>query len=561
MIRDTIDSYKNVRSDSPEASIIRKMEDIYQKLQVAFAKGAMDAGKNFQNAENTTNEGGVRYHSQSKKSLEDKYYARLIDQWDGEDHGGAFRVCSPSSALLTVGIPNVDIWFDQSKASKQLKSKVEVDKKILKSIPDVLQNPIVIAESYDNSVVVFGKLYDTWGHPIVVALRVNSTDRRNHITLANKIRSVGTRNTDLDKLLADSAILYLNENKKETNNWFNALGRSTPFGGTRFGLIRSIAFNLPEVKKDSQGKHLTAKQKKYFADSKERDANGNLRVMYRGDLEEVTVFDRKKSKTSNLYGRGFYYTSEKSQAGQYGIVRAFYLNTVDPLMPGQHKITKDQMLRFLEAIENDSEDYDLYNYGEGATAQSVLETVWGKGDFEMLQDVSASAIGDLVAAVELFNEINGTTYDSIRLHTETVIFNSNQAKLTTNKNPTDNPDIRYSIGQKTDGAVQALLEKENDALREDVARLKELLKLQGRETHGTRFTASSVEAAARMLKKNAGAKGDTKALTKLLSGFYEYIAKTKVLTWENVREKAKPIANWLMDHVEHGRSNYNKKYR
>lgn len=116
---------------------------------------------------------------------------------------------------------------------------------------------------------------------------------------------------------------------------------------------------------DSDGNQLSAGQQFHFSKSQERDADGNLQVMYRGDSEEVTVYDRKKSKPSNLHGRGFYYTNAKSHAGQYGIVRAFYLNTVDPLMPGQHNITKEQMLRFLEAIENDGEDYDLYNYGEG----------------------------------------------------------------------------------------------------------------------------------------------------------------------------------------------------
>ena len=103
------------------------------------------------------------------------------------------------------------------------------------------------------------------------------------------------------------------------------------------------------------------------------------------------------------------------------------------------------MLKFLEAIENDGEDYDLYNYGEGATAQSVLDEVWGKDDFAMLQDINAGAVGDFVAAVELFNEVNGTNYDGIMLPTETVTFNSEQAKLTSNKKPTNNPDVRFSL--------------------------------------------------------------------------------------------------------------------
>ena len=121
---------------------------------------------------------------------------------------------------------------------------------------------------------------------------------------------------------------------------------------------------------------------------------------------------------------------------------------------------------------------------------------------------------------------------------------------------TEQNDIRYSVGRKTDKAVLEMVEKENAKLREDLSQLKELLKLQGKETHGTKFTPSSVEAAARYLKKNAGAKGDTKELTKLLTAFYEHIATDTELTWESVREKAKPIANWLMDHREHTRSDY-----
>ena len=43
--------------------------------------------------------------------------------------------------------------------------------------------------------------------------------------------------------------------KKETRVWFNALGRSTPFGGTRFGLIRSVSFrklNVNDYSRESE---------------------------------------------------------------------------------------------------------------------------------------------------------------------------------------------------------------------------------------------------------------------------------------------------------------------
>ena len=220
-----------------------ELEAVAQKWQEAFDAAEQQAEK----AKTAAGEGdGVRYSL--KKNGIDKYYARQIDQWDGKDHGGAFRVGAVSDALLKVGVPDVDIWFDQSKAAKQLEGKSEITKDVLKQIPEVLERPIAISESYDNTVMVFGQLFDGSGNPIVVAIRISSTNRRNHISIVNKIRSVGTRSHNLDALLADDKLLYLGENKKETKKWFNALGRSTPFGGTKFGLIRSISNPVENVK-------------------------------------------------------------------------------------------------------------------------------------------------------------------------------------------------------------------------------------------------------------------------------------------------------------------------
>lgn len=166
--------------------------------------------------------------------------------------------------------------------------------------------------------------------------------------------------------------------------------------------------------------------------------------MYQGSTADFTVFDRKKSRGSNLYGRGFYFTADKNQAKIYGEAKPYYLNIEHPLSPGQHNISKAQMRKFLEAVFENDDEYSPENYGENATVDSVLKSVFGKGDFEMIQDVNATAIGDMVAAVELFNEVNGTEYDGLILEKETVIFNSEQAKNIDNLNPTENPDVRFS---------------------------------------------------------------------------------------------------------------------
>lgn len=204
-----------------------------------------------------------------------------------------------------------------------------------------------------------------------------------------------------------------------------------------------------KIAKDSLGNELTEAQTEYFKDSKERDKDGNLRVMYQGAAEDFSVFDRKKSKPSNLYGRGFYFTDSVTNANLYGSARAFYLNITNPLSTDKRTITRIQMRKFLNAVAK-NEDYGIENYGTRDVGEVLASVYSGKSDFAMIQDVNATCIGDLVAAVELFNEVNGTSYDGFILDTESVTFQSAQAKLTLNKTPTLDPNISYSLPDDLD---------------------------------------------------------------------------------------------------------------
>ena len=119
--------------------------------------------------------------------------------------------------------------------------------------------------------------------------------------------------------------------------------------------------------------------------SKVVNADGTPKVMYRGGNETFNIFDRKKSKYSNLYGRGFYFTDSESHAKQYEDVRAYYLDVKNPVSTNEKTITRKQLRTFLEAVA-ENEDYGLENYGYGATVDSVLRSVYGKNDFAMLYD-------------------------------------------------------------------------------------------------------------------------------------------------------------------------------
>lgn len=110
--------------------------------------------------------------------------------------------------------------------------------------------------------------------------------------------------------------------------------------------------------------------------------------------------------------------------------------------------------------------------------------------------------------------------------------------------------VLFSDRDPTAEATRAALEKENGKLREDVSRLRELLRLQGKVTGGTVPKQSSVEAAAKWLNKYAGAKADVKELSGMLTDFYKFLATDKDYSWDDVHQRAMVIARHLQDNVQ-----------
>ncbi|MEG2679807.1 MAG: hypothetical protein RR949_07670, partial [Oscillospiraceae bacterium] len=297
-------------------------------------------------------------------------------------------------------------------------------------------------------------------------------------------------------------------------------------------------------------KSLTVGQREYFKDSKVVDSSGQLRVMYSGGSDDFTVFDRKKSSYANLYGRGFYFTDSESHAKQYGNPRAYYLNIVNPVSTSKTTITRAQMRKFIQEVASNEDDFSFENYGYDATVDSVLKSVYGKSDFAMLCDVSQTAIGDMVSAVELFNEVNGSDFDGLILDTETVTFRSEQAKNVDNENPTDDPDIRRSL--KGSGNIQ----RDIAALQEETSLLKDRVDYwKGQTKRSTRVTTDkkSVARAARELIRSYGADIETADILGDLQGLYDYIASgtdgENELTYQDARRRAELIARSLVENA------------
>ena len=153
---------------------------------------------------------------------------------------------------------------------------------------------------------------------------------------------------------------------------------------------------------DSTGETLSEAQAEYFKDSKVRDKDGNLLVVYHGTMESFSVFDITKSRSYdeklNYDLPGFYFSESNEESGGYGsAVKPYYVNVTNPYDGDTYKLAKEK-----------GSYRKAYDYLVSQGYDGIIDTEMGEG------------------------------------FTEIIAFHPEQIKLITNKKPSSNPDIRYS---------------------------------------------------------------------------------------------------------------------
>lgn len=191
------------------------------------------------------------------------------------------------------------------------------------------------------------------------------------------------------------------------------------------------------VAHDSEGSPLSPKQADYFKDSKIRDKNGNLLVVYHGTPNMFNIF---KNGHTGLYGAGMYFTEDIQYANNYskgltvngnsvgGRVISAYINIENPLVV--------ENLRDLDEVIYNAEREEVHEDG----------FFWAKRkeNFSFYDWVRENYDGIIV-------ENPAADQPDVGMKGKFVIaFNSNQIKETTNMNPTINDDIRYVINKNKD---------------------------------------------------------------------------------------------------------------
>lgn len=242
-------------------------------------------------------------------------------------------------------------------------------------------------------------------------------------------------------------------------------GRSVFGNSSPSAIVTKKGNTSYSLSKDSDGNQLSDGQVNFFKDSKARDANGNLLKVYHTTNADFTVFDKsKKGETTGDYNTylGFFFADTPEYMNQFpefenGKTETYYLNMKNPI--DMNNISKQAFLDIVEATGGDvQEAAELYD----SEYEAEVKRAKFRGDNSTIMEMSRlleDLTGEYFDYAEFYNALKpnyerlmSKGYDGIinsldgrGFANEYIVLDSNQAKLTSNLNPTADQDTRYSL--------------------------------------------------------------------------------------------------------------------
>ena len=389
-------------------------------------------------------------------------YAAELDAWAhaGMPEGERFELGSTGPVLQGLGAIESDIYINGDKVKIILQVHPEMTMAEIKKLPEILEDPVFVLKSKtrENSIVLIGMNRAKNEMPILTAVNLLPQESGFVLDDMQKVKSAYAKTDSKTKTAAErtldfiksSDVLFL-DNKRATAI-LRRMGTGSPMNLLRSGYIGSIAYEDGFVKangvpfssianereenysvsapeRDSAGRELSAGQAEYFKDSKVRDKDGNLLVMYHGTGDNFTTFDRAKigGNFGQISDLGFYFTPYYEDARGYasnhrakGHVMQAYLNITNPL------IVEDE------------------GWGSAANQADVRHgdlLRWAK---------DGGHDGIIVRSIDEEFLDEGGNPDTVY-----IAFSPEQIKNVDNISPTKNPDIRYSVSEEAEPASSA----------------------------------------------------------------------------------------------------------
>lgn len=200
-------------------------------------------------------------------------------------------------------------------------------KERLLNVIDSLDDPLEIYKTSKDNYLVITEILDDNGRNIVVPIKIDGKGTYNDVYIdENQIKSAYGRN-NLERYIKNNNFEKIYTKKGTTLNervQYPNIGNSIDNNITNSKenvKLPSTKYSMQENQNntvDSQGRNLSKGQQEYFKDSKVRDENGNLKVLYHGTRNDFTVFDINKSGSSSKQAKaGFWFTESSEGARKF----------------------------------------------------------------------------------------------------------------------------------------------------------------------------------------------------------------------------------------------------
>ena len=342
-----------------------------------------------------------------------------------------------SDVLKSIGVKDQTILWNAGKIKEILKKHSEVRYKagkeksimtpdIIKQVPQVLENPVVVLHSneetganqgknYRSRIYMFGEVKDALNQPVSVSLELLPT-RKNGLVMDNIVLTSAYGKNNVQNALNSDQILYIDPNKKRTAAWLGSTGLQLPVPPTMYGSRGTLTYFGESVKMmDANSRNAKLAQfmtqegeNRYQLDVDSEDVEAARRqsvgdggaetetlakVMAQADAAQVSDeslerIARKMVKTSDSRADVKALTSRLAALRNYlsgGSVdwaqaHGFVLDMAQQVMEGSAKKNDElwkaypDLHKMSMSLEKGSKDYNevLYKYGSWAEARKEL---------------------------------------------------------------------------------------------------------------------------------------------------------------------------------------------
>ena len=510
-----------------------------------------------------------------KYSLNPKF-ARQIDNWDGKSNT-IFKVGTTSDALKSIGIKDKGIIWYGTKIAKILEKHHKITRNIIKQVPNILENPVLIMKSqkFGTRIVLMGELMDSDNNPIVAVLELQPTNKGGQVLDLNIIASAYVKDDNPIGFIKRSELLYIDENKERTEKWFNAVGLQLPSVAKPFGSIGKVTYNDGNVNIEG------IPFREYMSDIKENTANANI-LQQRENRSAAHNAAKRSSVSENNVAQ--YKTdvkfSLKKPVEESGNLKRKKIDNGNEDTYNKYRWAIDNGLLsnaesavFFENIgaikrgEKFRKTYDGYymiptgenginntivitdgNYIEPSIESVIKINADNETDIETFREdiyESKSRMHSSASKIVRSYEEKGILveykrsdiwlYDGIRT------YYGESDRRTVGRDRRDNSRQRYGNGSLGESGRFSL---KGDILKENVALKKynEYLKAQMKLTKEYKVNSKQLDKLVKELIKENNSNIDKEELFNRLDEFYTYLQNSDELAWDDIKGKALDIA-------------------